>query len=103
LFSILPHLTVLREKEDLIPYAFDGTATLKAMLERVVFPTSAQEVSTIVKIADACEVPIVTRGSRTGLSGGSIPVKGGLVLCLSRMDRILEVDTKNLTLLAESA
>jgi len=102
LFSILPHLTVLREKEDLIPYAFDGTATLKVMPELVVFPTSVQEVSTIVKIADACEVPIVTRGSGTGLSGGSIPVKGGLVLCLSRMDRILEVDTKNLTLFAES-
>ena len=102
LASHLPRLTVLREKEDLIPYSFDGTATLKTMPALVVFPSSADEVSTVVRLAAACGVPIVTRGSGTGLSGGSIPVEGCVVLCLSRMDRILEVDASNLTLLAES-
>ena len=97
-----PSITCLREKEDLIPYSFDGTATYQVMPELVLFPKTTEDVAGVVKLAAAHGVPIVTRGSGTGLSGGSLPVTGGLVLCLTQMDRILEVDSKNLTLFAEA-
>jgi len=98
----LPDISYLREKEDLIPYSFDGTATYQVMPELVVFPTAVDQVVALVKLSAEFQVPIVTRGSGTGLSGGSLPVPGGVVLCLTRMNRILEVDAKNLTLTAEA-
>ncbi|OAM88589.1 FAD-binding protein [Termitidicoccus mucosus] len=93
---------VLTEKEDILPYGFDGTAALKQLPLAVVFPHAAAEVATVVRLAREERVPIVTRGSGTGLSGGSVPAPGALVLCLAHMDKVLELDTKNLTLLAEA-
>ena len=95
-----PH--VLTAPEDLIPYGFDGTAALKARPRAVVFPQDAREISAVLKLAREHRVPVVTRGSGTGLSGGSVPIKDCLVLCVLRMNRVLEVDEKNLTLLAET-
>lgn len=63
---------------------------------------TTEEVSAVLRWSGRQKIPVVTRGSGTGLSGGSVPVEGGIVLCLSKMDRILEVDTANLTLRAES-
>jgi glycolate oxidase len=97
-----PSLVRLKEKEDLIPYSFDGTATYQAMPEAVIFPLTTADVVGIVGFASEFRVPLVTRGSGTGLSGGSLPVPGCLVLCLTKMDRILEVDTANLNLYAEA-
>ncbi len=93
---------VLTAPEDLIPYGFDGTAALKARPSAVVFPVTTDEVAACVRLAREAGVPIVTRGSGTGLSGGSVPVDGALVLCLARMDRILDVDAENLTLRAQA-
>ncbi|MBW8780492.1 MAG: FAD-binding protein [Verrucomicrobia bacterium] len=93
---------VLTAPEDILPYGFDGTAVLKQRPVAVVFARDAQEVSFVLKLARSHRVPVVTRGSGTGLSGGSVPVAGGLVLCLVKMDRILELDAKNLTLRAEA-
>ncbi len=93
---------VLTAPEDIVPYGFDGTATLKQRPRAVVFVHDAEEVSFVLKLARANGVPVVTRGSGTGLSGGSVPLVGGIVLCLAKMDRVLEVDTANLTLLAEA-
>ena len=93
---------VLTAQEDLIPYSFDGTATLKQIPEAVVFPRRTETVSAILKWANACKVPLVTRGSGTGLSGGSVPSPQSVVLCLVKMDRVLELDTQNLTLLTEA-
>lgn len=92
---------VLVSEEDLIPYAFDGTAALKCRPGAVVFPESAAEVSACVKLAAEAQVPVVTRGSGTGLSGGSVPLDGCLVICQVRMDKIIELDAKNLTLRAQ--
>ncbi len=100
--AIVGEAHVLTKKEDLIPYGFDGTAAIKEPALCVVLPGSTQEVAAIVKLAHERSIPIVTRGSGTGLSGGSVPVKEGLVLCLLRMKQILELDTANLTLLAEA-
>jgi len=93
---------VLTAPEDILPYSFDGTAGLKRYPRAVVFPRTAEEVSAVVQAAAAEGAPLVSRGSGTGLSGGSVPVEKSIVLCLVRMEDILEVDEKNLTLLAES-
>ena len=92
---------VLTQAEDLIPYSFDGTAVLKQRPEAVVFPRTAAQVAECVRLAVAAGVPIVTRGSGTGLSGGSVPSPGSLVLCLAQMNAILDVDARNLTLRAQ--
>ncbi len=93
---------VLTQREDLIPYGFDGTAALKQLPATVVFPESSEEVGAVLRIAASHRVAVVTRGSGTGLSGGSVPVAGSIVLCLLRMNRIIEVDEKNLTLMVEA-
>ncbi len=93
---------VLLEPEDLIPYSFDGTAALQQMPLAVVFARTASQVAQILLLAGRTKTPVVTRGSGTGLSGGSLPSPGALVLCLAKMDKVLEVDRANLTLLAEA-
>lgn len=99
--NIVGKENVLTTKEDLIPYSFDGTAAMQQMPGCVVFGKSAQEISKILQLANETNVPVVTRGSGTGLSGGSIPATDCIVLCTVKMDRILEVDRANLTMLVE--
>lgn len=101
LVELLGQEKVLTEKEDLICYSFDGTALLKCMPLAVVFPQTSQEVAAIVDLASSNGVSISTRGSGTGLSGGSVPAENSIVLCTIRMNRILEYDKENLTLLVE--
>jgi len=93
---------VLTEAEDLIPYSFDGTAALRQMPGCVVFASTRELVSGILKLANQAGAAVVTRGSGTGLSGGSLPSPDCIVLCLARMDKILELDRANLTLLAQA-
>jgi glycolate oxidase len=93
---------VLTAAEDIIPYSFDGTAALQQLPGCVVLPTSREEVVAVMRLANQTKVPVVTRGSGTGLSGGSLPVPGCIVLCLAKMDKVLELDRANLTLLAEA-
>lgn len=93
---------VLTTQEDLIPYAFDGTAALKQMPAALVFARSTDEVAGVLKLANRRRLPIVTRGSGTGLSGGSLPLPGSLVLCLTKLNRRIDVDRANLTLLADA-
>jgi len=93
---------ILTQAEDLVPYSFDGTAGLRQRPGAVVFPRSTADVARCVELAVKSSLPIVTRGSGTGLSGGSVPAAGSLVLCLAQMDKILEVDPGNLTLRAQA-
>ena len=97
----LPPDQLISEPEDLYSYSFDGTPILKFPPEGVVFARNAEDVAAVLRLATQHRTPIVTRGSGTGLSGGSVPVPGSVVLCLARMNRILELDTANLTLLVE--
>ena len=100
--QIVAEERVLTRDEDLVPYSFDGTATLKQRPGAVVFPLTTVEVAACVKLACQHNVPVVTRGSGTGLSGGSVPLSGCLVLCMVKMDKLTELDTNNLTLRAQS-
>src|SRR5881392_2252108 len=92
---------VLVKPEDLIPYSFDGTAALQQMPGCVVFAKTAGHVASILQLANQTKTAVVTRGSGTGLSGGSIPRPGCIVLCTVKMNRILELDRANLTMLVE--
>ena len=85
---------VLVEKEDVIVYEQDGSI-MQAMPEIVVLPGSAEEVTAVVRAAKQANVPIVPRGSGTGLAGGAVPAEGGVVISLARMNRILELDLRN--------
>ena len=99
--SIVGAVNVLTEKEDLIPYAFDGTAAMKETPGCVVFAGTTEEVSAVLKLANDTGTPVVTRGSGTGLSGGSVPAADCIVLCTVKMEAILEVDSANLTMMVE--
>jgi glycolate oxidase len=101
LTSMVGDAQVLTRPEDLIPYSFDGTAALNAMPGCVVLARSTAQVAAVLKLANDVRRPVVTRGSGTGLSGGSLPVGDCIVLCTVKMDRILELDEANLTLSCE--
>lgn len=93
---------VLYEKEDLITFGYDATPEIQYLPDVVVFPTESEHVVEIVSFAREEGLPIVPRGSGTGLSGGSVASEGGIILCLTRLNRILEIDEENLTATAQA-
>jgi len=93
---------VLTSKEDLNAYSYDGTTTWAHMPDVVVLPTSSEQVSQILKLANENRIPVTPRGGGTNVSGGSIPIKGGIVLCTTRMNKILDINKTNLTVTVES-
>lgn len=98
LVQVLGAENVLTEQEDLLTYAYDATAAMKHHKpDVVVSPLSTEQVSEVVKIAVRHQIPIYPRGSGTNLSGGTIPTKGGIVLSMLNLNKILEVDQDNLT------
>ena len=99
--SIVGDDQVLDSPEDLSVYAYDGTATLRVAPACVLLPDTVQQVAAILTVAHSQRLPVITRGSGTGLAGGAVPVEGGIVLCLVRMDRIIEVDEANLAMVVE--
>jgi len=92
---------VLTAEEDLACYSYDATPLLSRRPEAVVKPASTSEVAAIIELANRRGFKVVPRGSGTNLSGGTVPVEGGIVMPLTRMDRILEIDAENLTATVE--
>lgn len=86
---------VLTDPERRLAYASDETEDLVYLPEAVVRPGSTAEVSAVLRACDEAGVPVTPRGAGSGLSGGALPVFGGVVLALERMDRILELDLDN--------
>ncbi len=86
---------VLHTPYDLMLYEYDASID-RCVPDVVVLPSSTEEVAAIVKIAAKHRVPVVPRGAGTGLSGGAVPIYGGIVVAFARMNRILEVDYDNL-------
>lgn len=91
---------VLWDDYDLMLYQYDGSID-KALPQAVVFPTSTEQVARIVQFCRAENVPCVARGAGTGLSGGAIPLDGGVLVIFSKLNRILEVDLENLRAVVE--
>jgi glycolate oxidase len=89
---------VLTGKVNLATYSYDATADVpKGSPDIIVLPTSAAQVQSVVNLARENGIAIYPRGAGTNLSGGTIPVEHGIVLSMQKMDKILEVDSENLT------
>lgn len=92
---------VLTDADTLARYARDETEDLAFPPEVVVVPRSTEEVSGVMRVATRHAIPVTPRGAGTGLSGGALPVHGGISLSLERMNRILEIDAENLMAVVE--
>lgn len=88
---------VLDRPAELYAYSYDATPMYQALPDAVVLPASTREVSGILQLADTHRIPVIPRGSGTNLAASAIPVHGGIVLNLNRMNQIHEIDTRNLT------
>src|SRR4029453_220345 len=86
---------VLSDPGELMGYESDGLQRFRARGAFLLFPTPAEHVAAIVKLANREKLPFVARGAGTGLSGGCLPAEGGIVISLMRMNRVLEVDYDN--------
>jgi glycolate oxidase len=92
--KIVGHTNLFTDVEELVVYSYDATR-LESLPWAVARPASAREVSEILLLANRERFPIVPRGAGSGMSGGSVPASGGLVLSFERMNRILEIDQQN--------
>lgn len=93
---------VLYTPEDLAVYSYDGTFA-EGKPDVIVLPGTTEQVSQVVSLAAETRLPVVPRGMGSGLAAGSIPIpNGGIVTCLTRMNRIFEIDTQNATVWAEA-
>ncbi|HBF43788.1 MAG TPA: glycolate oxidase subunit GlcD [Desulfobacteraceae bacterium] len=86
---------LVTNQEALVQYASDATE-LEYMPDAVAFPENSNQISQILRLATKAVFPVVPRGAGSGMSGGAIPVKGGLVIAMNRFDRILSIDQNNL-------
>lgn len=97
IMNILGKDKVMTEPEDLLCYSFDATPDIPgAAPEAVVSPENAGEVAKVLKIASRYKIPVYPRGSGTNLSGGTVPINGGIVLSTLKMNKIIEIDADNL-------
>ncbi|SAK44363.1 glycolate oxidase subunit GlcD [Caballeronia calidae] len=90
--ALLPDLQLLHSKEDLRPFECDGLSAYRITPMLVALPGTIDEVQALLKYAHAHDVPVVARGAGTGLSGGALPLEKGILLVMSRFNRILEID-----------
>ncbi|MFQ6098727.1 MAG: FAD-binding oxidoreductase, partial [Armatimonadota bacterium] len=86
---------VVHRPEELLVYECDGFTLEKAIPDAVVHVTECEQVPEIVRLCNRHGVPFCARGNGTGLSGGCSPTRGGVVIALNRLDRILEIDGRN--------
>jgi len=103
LIEIVGKNNVLTDKEKIETYSHDETPRKQYahMPEVVVIPKTAEEIAEIVKIANKKLIPVTPRGAGSGLSGGAIPVFGGIVISLEKMNKILEIDYNNMMMVLE--
>ncbi|MGC2109217.1 MAG: FAD-linked oxidase C-terminal domain-containing protein [Candidatus Korobacteraceae bacterium] len=99
--SVVGDAGLVTGAEQLRTYECDGLTLFRVVPDLVLLPASAQEMQDVVKICHRERIPFVARGSGTGLSGGALPVKGGVVIGVSRMNRILQIDLPNARVVVE--
>jgi glycolate oxidase len=88
----LPNGSVISDKEQCTPYECDGLSAYRQTPLAVVLPTSIDQIITILAICKRFNTPVITRGSGTGLAGGALPLADGIVLGLSKMNKIVSID-----------
>ena len=93
--NIVGKTNCTRNREDLACYAYDATARTY-MPDAVLFPQNAQEISAVVNLANKDGFFVIPRGAGSGMTGGSLAVRGGVVLVMARMNRIIKIDKDNL-------
>ncbi|WP_153101287.1 FAD-linked oxidase C-terminal domain-containing protein [Paraburkholderia hayleyella] len=93
LMAVLPNHCLLYREEDTAAYDCDGLAAYRCLPLAVALPETESQVQRIVQICRRLDVPIVPRGAGTGLSGGAMPIQHGIVVSLSRLRKIIEVDS----------
>ena len=101
LAAFLPPDALLTTRETMRPYECDGLSAYHEVPRVVVLPRTRDEVERIVRLCAAENVPLVTRGAGTGLSGGALPLAHGCLMSLARFNRILDIDLDNLTATVE--
>lgn len=84
------------DPQSLVTHSYDGTPMQQALPDAVVYPRGTAEVSAVMKTLYNHRIPVVSRGSGTNLCGGTVPVQGGVVMVMHRMNRIVEIDLENL-------
>ncbi len=106
--SVLDRLTEIvgqentfTEQEDLSAYSYDATSIWVHAPDVVVFPITTEQVSAVIKLANEHKIPVTPRGGGTNVSGGSVPIQGGIVLCTARMNRIVEISKENMIAVVE--
>jgi glycolate oxidase len=92
---------VLTSKEAMVTYSYDATNMWSHLPDVVVLPSGAGQIADILKLANESKIPVTPRGGGTNVSGGSIPIHGGIVLCTTRMNRIIEINKTNLNATVE--
>ena len=91
---------VISEKTPLVTYGYDATIVEK-LPECIVFPTDTKKTVELVNFARTLNIPLIARGAGTNLSGGSLPVENSIVVCFSKMNKIIEIDEKNFVAVVE--
>lgn len=94
--AVIPEERLFLQKESLEKYSHDETEDLVFYPEAAALPITVEEVSGLVKLCNAYNIPITPRGAGTGLSGAALPVYGGLVISLELMNKLIEIDERNL-------
>jgi glycolate oxidase len=95
LLRVLPERCVLSDEEDLRPYECDALSAYRQLPLAVVIPDTIEQAAHALRICSAHRVPVVARGSGTGLSGGAMPLGNGVILSMARFNRILDIDVHN--------
>lgn len=83
--------------EDRLVYSYDATPVFQQMPEAVIFPEDEEQISKLIQLANEEKFNIVPRGAGTGLSGGAVPTENSIMIVLTKWNKILEIDEKNLT------
>jgi len=97
LAAVLPARCLMTEQEDLKPYECDGLSMYRKVPLAVALPETEAQVIEVLRLCHRLQVPVVARGSGTGLSGGALPHEHGVLLSLARFNRILSVDARSRT------
>ncbi|MGI4750283.1 MAG: FAD-binding oxidoreductase [Janthinobacterium lividum] len=94
--TVVGPAAVFTDREDLEDYSHDETEDLRFFPQVLVKPQTPEQISELMKLANQHQIPVTPRGGGTGLSGGALPIKGGLLIAMEWFNKIIEIDERNL-------